>query len=334
MGMKRLVVTGPKQASFEDVPIPSCPPDGLLVRANVTTVSTGSEIRVFRWLPVDEAGEWIYGGVPFPKGAMENGYSMVGEVIEKGSDVTNFSTGDRVFVGATHKEYTVTSPTQAYKIPDSLSDEHAVFMNILNVGQIGLRNGNPTLGENVAIVGLGVIGLSTLAFCNAMGLRTVGLDLAQNRREVAKKMGAQLVMDPTLDRVHEDIIQHFDGIGADLVIEAASNWRAVRTGLELVLQDGRIVVVARHVDVPDYNIYGHPYMNKRVTIRSSYGYGDEGDRWDLNRTLKLSLSMLAEGKLSIGAMITHEFEWSELPEVYSRLDKGDTDILGAIIRWR
>jgi threonine dehydrogenase-like Zn-dependent dehydrogenase len=44
--------------------------------------------------------------------------------------------------------------------------------------------------------------------------------------------------------------------------------------------------------------------------------------------------MLAEGKLSIGAMITHEFEWSELPEVYSRLDKGDTDILGAIIRWR
>ena len=167
-----------------------------------------------------------------------------------------------------------------------------------------------------------------------MGLRTVGLDLAQNRREVAKKMGAQLVMDPTLDRVHEDIIQHFDGIGADLVIEAASNWRAVRTGLELVRQDGRIVVVARHVDVPDYNIYGHPYMNKRVTIRSSYGYGDEGDRWDLNRTLKLSLSMLAEGKLSIGAMITHEFEWSELPEVYSRLDKGDTDILGAIIRWR
>ena len=65
--MKRLVITGPRQASFDDVDIPGCPPDGLLVRANVTAVSTGTEIRVYRYIPVDEDGEWLHGGVRFPR---------------------------------------------------------------------------------------------------------------------------------------------------------------------------------------------------------------------------------------------------------------------------
>ena len=156
--MKRLIVTGPKQASFDDVPVPDCPPDGLLVRANVTAISTGSEIRVYRWVPVDEAGKWIYGGVEFPDGPMENGYSMVGEVVEVGANAVGFALGDHVFCDSTHKEYGVVSPDKAYKLPDNVADEHAVFMNILNVGQIAIRNAHPTVGENVAIVGLGVIG--------------------------------------------------------------------------------------------------------------------------------------------------------------------------------
>ena len=62
--MKRLVITGPRQASFDDVDIPECPPDGLLVRANVTAVSTGTEIRVYRYIPVDEDGEWLHMPTP------------------------------------------------------------------------------------------------------------------------------------------------------------------------------------------------------------------------------------------------------------------------------
>ena len=144
---------------------------------------------------------------------------MVGEVVELGRDVTDFKVGDRVFCAGTHKEYAVTPARDTLKLPDEVSDERGVFLNILGVGQLGLRHGEPQPGENVAIVGLGVIGLSALAFCSAFGFRTVGIDLSQSRRDVADAMRADLVLDPSDDGLTRRVIDFFDGRGADLVLE-------------------------------------------------------------------------------------------------------------------
>ena len=332
--MKRLVVTGPRQASFDDVDIPECPPEGLLVRANVTAVSTGTEIRVYRYIPVDEDGEWLHGGVRFPEGPLENGYSMVGEVVEVGSDVEDFRVGDRVFCAGTHKEYAVTPARDTLKLPDEVTDERGVFLNILGVGQLGLRHGEPRPGENVAIVGLGVIGLSALAFCSAFGFPTVGIDFSESRREVANAMRADLVVDPSDEGLTERIIDFFDGRGADLVLETASVWPAIKTSLDIVRQDGNVVVVARHTDSPTFNPVGHPYMTTRYTLRASLGFRPTELRWNRMNSMKLTSRLIANGSLPIDSMITHEFNWNDLPDVYARLDQGDTDILGAVIRWR
>lgn len=327
-------MTGPRQAGFDEVHIPPCPPDGLLVRARVTAVSTGTEIRVYRYVPVDDKGEWLHGGVRFRKGPLENGYSMVGEVVEVGADVTAFDVGDRVFCGGTHKEYAATPATEAVKLPEEVSDERGVFLNILGVGQLGLRHGEPRPGENVAIVGLGVVGLSALAFSSAFGFRTVGIDLSEKRREVADAMGADLVANPSDDDLRSRVVDFLDGRGADLVLETASAWPAIQTSLDIVRQDGTVVVVARHVDAPTFNLVGHPYMTKRFTLHASLGYRPNDHRWNRMTSMKLTVRLLASGRLPIGPMITHEFRWDELPEVYARLDGGDADILGAVIRWR
>ncbi|MCY4528225.1 MAG: zinc-binding alcohol dehydrogenase [Chloroflexi bacterium] len=332
--MKRLVITGPRQASFDDVDIPECPPDGLLVRANVTAVSTGTEIRVYRFIPVDEDGEWLHGGVRFPDGPIENGYSMVGEVVEVGSDVADFNVGDRVFCAGTHKEYAVSPACDTIKLPNEVTDEQGVFLNILGVGQLGLRHGEPQPGENVAIVGLGVIGLSTLAFCSAFGFRTIGIDYSQIRRDVADTIGADLVLDPADDGLTQQVIDFFDGRGADLVLETASVWPAIKTSLEIVRQDGNVVVVARHTDSPTFNLVGHPYMTTRYTLRASLGYRANELRWNRMNSMKLTARLIANGTLPVDPMITHEFNWQDLPTVYHRLDQGDSNILGAVIRWR
>ena len=332
--MKRLVITGPRQASFDDVDIPDCPPDGLLIRANVTAVSTGTEIRVYRFIPVDEDGEWLHGGVRFPDGPVENGYSMVGEVVEVGSDVTGFNVGDRVFCAGTHKEYATSPARDTIKLPDGVTDEQGVFLNILGVGQLGLRHGEPQPGENVAIVGLGVIGLSAIAYCSAFGFRTVGIDFSESRRHVATAMGADLVLDPADDDLTQQVIDYFDGRGADLVLETASAWPAIQTSVEIVRQDGNVVVVARHTDSPTFNLVGHPYMSTRYTLRASLGYRSNELRWDRMNSMKLTARLIANGSLPIDPMITHKFTWQDLPTVYHRLDQGDTDILGAVIRWR
>ena len=119
--MQRLIITGPCKTEFEDIPTPKCSNDGILVKTLVTAISTGTEIRVYRWIPVDDEGKMLHGGVPFPKDSTENGYSMIGEVIEVGKDVKDFNLGDRVFLGETHKEYAAVKADQAIKIPNKIS---------------------------------------------------------------------------------------------------------------------------------------------------------------------------------------------------------------------
>ena len=332
--MKRLVVTGPRQVEFEDVPVPECPRGGVLAKAIVTAISTGTEIRVYRRFPVDDEGTMQYPGIPFPDGPTENGYSMVGEVVEVGADTEGFSVGERVFLGGSHKEYAAAPSSDVVKLPDSISTEQAAMLNLLGVAHIALRTGDPAPGENVAVVGLGVIGQSAVAWCRAFGFRTVGIDMDERRLEVARAMGANAVASPADADFQSRIDEVFDGEGADLVIEAASTWRAIQTSMDIARRDGRVVVTATHIDRPDYNPVGHPYLSQRITLKTAYGYEDPGERWDRDHCVSLTVDMLSRGGLAIEPMITHRVPWQQLPEMYRRLDRGDLSILGVVVDWR
>ena len=75
-------------------------------------------------------------------------------------------------------------------------------------------------------------------------------------------------------------------------------------------------------------------MTTRYTLRASLGFRPTELRWNRMNSMKLTSRLIANGSLPIDPMITHEFNWDDLPDVYARLDQGDTDILGAVIRWR
>ena len=327
--MKRLVINGPRRAEFEDLSIPACYDDGLLIRAEATTISTGTEIRAYRCISVDEKGELLYPNIPmsFP---FENGYSMVGRVVEAGRLAEGFDVNDRVFVPEPHKEYTSVNTRDALKLPDGVLTEHAVFLSILGVGQLALRKGSPEMGQNIAVVGLGVIGLATVALCQAFKFPVLGIDMDGRRLEVASAMGID-VISPEDPNFQHKVFEWSDGRGADLVIEAASTWRATRTAMDVAKEGGTIVVVSRHTDKPDFSPVNHPYFGKDLKLLTSYGYTDS--RWDRMASMRLMLDMLESEDLVIRPMITHEFEWTEIPEVYHRLDEGDSELLGVIIRW-
>ena len=331
--MKRLVVTGPRQVEFEDVPVPDCPDDGLLIRALATAISTGTEIRVYRWIPVDPEGKFLHAKTPFPTSPVENGYSMVGEIAQVGKDVAGYSEGERVYVSETHKEYVAVSPEEVLKLPESIPTDQAVMLNIVGVGQKGLRTGTPTVGENVAVIGLGVIGLATMALCRSFGFRIAAIDMNETRLRIASEMGADLAISPASPGFQAEIEGLFDE-GADLAIEAASTWRAIETSMDVVRTNGRVVVVARHTDMPHYNLVGHPYLSKRIKLRTAYGYEDDGQRWDRAGCMALSIDMLASGRLNIAPMITHRVSWQDMPDIYDRLDKGDLDVVGVVVDWR
>jgi threonine dehydrogenase-like Zn-dependent dehydrogenase len=330
--MKRLIITGPCEARFEEAPLPACPSHGIVVRAVLTAISPGTELRVYRAVPVDAGGRFLHERVPFVL-PTTNGYSMVGEVVEAGPQATGFSPGQRVFVPAPHQEFAAVPAALAVPLPDEIPNDRAVFLNILEVGHIALRRGRPEPGANVAIVGQGVIGLSVLAFCRAFGFRTAVIEPDDGRRDIALRMGADLAVSPAEEGFAQRIAGHFDGEGPDLVVEAGSGWSALRVALEVARDDGRVVIASRHTGVPDFNPVGHPFLGKRLELLTSYGHEPDGRRWDRRRSFALTVRLLREGRLVIDPMITHRFAWHELPEVYRRMHEGDRTIVGAVLRW-
>ena len=166
--MKRLLITGLRQVSVDECAEPKCPAGGVLVRAQLTAISSGTELRVYRAQPVDEEGRYLHENVPFEL-PTENGYSMVGEVIACGGTVagalgTPLSIGDRVFLAATHREMAVAPADSVFRVPDGIPSERAVLLNIVEVAHAALRSGAPHLGDDVAMVGQGVIGWSPRSF--------------------------------------------------------------------------------------------------------------------------------------------------------------------------
>ena len=103
--------------------------------------------------------------------------------------------------------------------------------------------------------------------------------------------------------------------------------------MDIARKDGKVVIIARHTDQPHYNLVGHPYLSKRLTLKTAYGYEEQGQRWDRDHCVQLAIDMLSRGELTIAPMITHRISWQELPEFYRRLDEGDFGILGVIVDW-
>jgi len=329
--MRQLLITGPRQAEWFEADLPPCPADCVVVNALRSAVSVGTELRVYRGIPVDLAGRFLHESVPLAWPA-PNGYSLMGEVVEVGSAVRNVVPGHRVFAGAAHQSQAVVPAAQISVLPDGVSLDAAAFLNILEVGHIAIRRGNPAPGSNVAVVGQGIIGLCITAWCRAFGCRVAVVDPDAGRQAIARRLGADLAVSPHDPDQLSELVEFFDG-GADVVLEATGRWAAIETALHVARQDAGVVVVSRHTETPAFNPVGHPFLGKRLNLMTSYGYPQDGNRWDRRRSRTLALEMLASGRLSIDAAITDRLPASELPTLYADLDAGRQDRTGIVLDW-
>jgi threonine dehydrogenase-like Zn-dependent dehydrogenase len=327
--VRALRITAPLAAALVECPPPELPPDGILVRARCTAISTGTEMRQYR----DERVEQNPSGFP-----RANGYSMVGVIEAVGEGVSGLAVGQRVFVSQPHDELVAVTQEQVYLVPDGLADEQAVFTTLCEIGLHALRRGNPSFGENVAIIGQGIIGLATLAVARGWGLRTIALDLDERRRDFARALGADLVLSPAEADYEERIAAFCGPEGVDLVVEAASSWRAIRTAYRIVRRRGTIAVVARHTDVPDFNPIQDGMMTKEVLFTTSYAHPimdapPDLLRWTRPRDMRVVLEMLGKGRIDLRPAITHRITPAEIPAIYQRLHAGDTSIAGVVVDW-
>ncbi len=279
-------------------------------------------------------------GQPLPLG-----YCNAGVVVAVGEGVDGYSIGDRVASNGQHAEYVCIAKNLVAHIPDNVSDDAATFTVIGSIGLQGIRLCNPTLGETIVVVGLGLIGLITAELLIANGCRVVGIDPDSNKVDIAKAKGILAINPSEGNDPVKFVSQLTDGVGADGVIITASakTDQIIADAANMSRKRGRVILVG----VIGLNISRTDFYEKELTfqVSCSYGPGRYDDqyeksgidyplpfvRWTEQRNFRTILEMISTGKLDVESLITQQVGIDEFDKIYN--DIGNRNSIASILKY-
>jgi polar amino acid transport system substrate-binding protein len=260
------------------------------------------------------------------------GYSAAGIVIETARDVTDFRAGDRVACAGTdyasHAEVISVPRNLCVRLPDQLSFEDGAFGTLGAIALQGVRLAEPTIGEAVVVIGLGLVGQLTVQLLKANGCRVFGVDIDEARIQLARTSGAD---DGCVPRdAKEKVMAWSRGLGADACIIAAATTsdEPVELAGEISRLKGRVVAVG----MVGMNVPRNVYYQRELTLKVSLSYGpgrhdpdyeQRGQdypvayvRWTEGRNIEAFLDLLAAGRIEVKPLITHRFSIDDAQRAY------------------
>jgi predicted dehydrogenase/NADPH:quinone reductase-like Zn-dependent oxidoreductase len=258
-------------------------------------------------------------------------------VVAVGSLVTNFKVGDYVACAganfANHAEFVNVPVNLAVKIMHVNFLKQASITTIGAIAMQGVRRANLALGEKVCVVGLGLLGQLTLQMAKLAGCFVIAIDLNENRLALAKKLGADLVINPSgYDLLNEVMFKTLhQGVDASIITAASNSGEILQQAMQLTRRKGRVVLVG---DVKiDFD--RDPFYSKEIdfVISCSYGPGRYDDkyeregqdypyayvRWTENRNLQLFVELIEAKKIDIDSLISDSFDINNVSEAYASL---------------
>src|SRR5437868_9370374 len=242
--MKQLLRKGLKDLVVDELPDPRAKPHHVLVSPIFSLISSGTEsasihqegvLKAVAENPSHLAKIWNVLKVQGPLSTFSEvkakfseyavlGYSGAGAIVEKHSTVTDLEVGDLVAYGGEgtgHAEIILAGRNLVVKVPDSLPLEHACFATLGSIALNGVRIANISLGERVAVIGLGLVGQLIAQLARLQGGFIIATDLKPDRVELARQLGADEAVIGNSE-VAAQIRALTDGHGVDCVIIAAA----------------------------------------------------------------------------------------------------------------
>jgi len=303
----------------EDVPPPG--PGHVRVQTVASALSHGTERLVYRGevpteLPLDLPT--LRGSFHFP---LKYGYAAVGRVLDVGPDVTTHAPGDLVFVLHPHQTaFTVPAP-MATRLPPTLDPLVGVFVANGETA-INIVHDTPLhFGETAVVFGQGVVGLLVAQLGRLAGARRVfAVEPSAVRQALAQQVGVDAVFAPG-DDLQEQVRAANDDRAPDIVIEVSGAPAALQAAINLVADDGTVVVASWYGTKPVSLQLGGHFHRGRVRLRSSQVgqlNPELGRRWDYARRVNTVLDLLPH--LQLAPLITHRIAFADAPTAYELLD--------------
>lgn len=341
-----------------EVPIPSLGPGEVLVRAHSSVISAGTErmlnsfatanyLNKARQQP-DRVREVLNkartDGVANTISAVQGklavpiplGYSSAGTVLAVGADVSDVAVGDRVATNGPHAEVVAVPRNLVARLPEDVDFESGAFTVIASIALQGVRLISPTIGERIAVFGLGLVGLLAVQILRANGCQVLALDFVEERVELARKFGATAHnlahgVDPVLAAVEFTDSQGIDGV---LVAASTISDEPIRQAAQMSRKRGRIVLTG----VVGLNLKREDFYEKELQFSVSCSYGPgrydssyeiEGRdypigfvRWTEQRNFDAVLGLMSDGLIDVESLTTSRNNFDAADAAYAALQDG------------
>jgi predicted dehydrogenase len=357
--------------SVEDVPIPTIRPGTVLVQTATSLVSAGTERML-----VEFAGKSLVGKARSRPDLMRQvvdkarregllttfesainrldqpmalGYSSAGKIVEVGDNLRGYQVGQRVACAgggyAVHAEYAIVPQNLVALLPEEVDYESAAFTTLGAIALHGFRLSQAVLGEGVAVIGLGLVGLLAAQIAQAGGCRVMGIDLDPARVKLGVDLGFHAV---NRTQAIESGQGFTSGNGFDAVIICADTPTSDPVELAGILARQRARVVA--VGAVGQQLPRKIYYEKELFFVNSRSYGpgrydpeyeEKGIdypigyvRWTEKRNMQAFIDLLRIGAVKVEPLVSHRFPIEQASQAY-RLIMGENQetFLGVLLQY-
>ncbi len=355
----------------EDVPIPTPREGQALVKVSASLVSAGTERMVVEFAEKSYLGkarsrpdlvkqtldkakregimptvQAVFNRLDQPMGL---GYSTAGTIVALGKNMQGFKVGQRVACAgggyATHAEYNTVPRNLLTPLPKNVDFESAAFTTLGAIALHGFRLAETQLGENVAVIGLGLLGLLTIQLASAAGCNVLGIDIDPKRVKLASSLGIQAVVRAQAEATASAFTANR---GFDSIIICADTSSNDPVELAGVIARDRAKVVA--TGAVGLNFPRKIYYEKEIAFINSRSYGpgrydasyeENGQdypigyvRWTEGRNFQAVVDLMASGKLNVAPLISHRFDIEEGVKAYEVITgKKKEAFLGVLLKY-
>ncbi|WP_042683159.1 galactitol-1-phosphate 5-dehydrogenase [Anaerosalibacter massiliensis] len=338
--MKAARFYGIRDIRIEDVSIPEIElDDDVIVKVKVAGIC-GSDISKYSKTGPHASGEIF-------------GHEFSGEVVEVGANVKNVKPGDSVAVspslpcfkceqckqglfsrcedlkiigngdaGGCFAEYVKISSRNLIKLPEGISYETAAGIEPACIAAHGMYRVNIEVGDTVAVLGTGPIGLLSIQWAKIFGAtKIIAIDIFDEKLKIAKELGADICINGKKDDVIEKVKEFTNFKGVDVAVESAGTPITCAQALSLPKKGGTVLYAGiPYGDVEMPRVHFEKILRNELTVKGTwvgYSYPFPGREWTS------TIHYMKKEELKISPLVTHRIKLDELPEMFEKIYKRD-----------
>jgi len=277
------------------------------------------------------------------------GYSSAGIVLEISEGVTDLRPGYAVACAgaeyAVHSDIVFVPRNLCARIPKGVTFKQAAYCTVGSIALQGLRQANPTLGETILVIGLGLVGQLLVQTLKANGCQVIGVDINEKPVELAMKFGADYAFLNNEPNLRENILSLTDGVGVDatIITTTTTSNEPIDLSAELCRDRGRIVMLGHS----KMNLPRKPFYMKELEFKLTRSYGpgrydtdyeEHGIdypigyvRWTERRNMEAFLKLIASKQVDVDLLTTHTFDIDQANSAYEMITGDRKEYFAGII---